>query len=156
MTKEIDERTKTREAEERARKAESALKEEEGRSWKRAGITSAVVAAIIVFGGQFWPGYQLDSSAEKMAVDRTEVAVKAVATNILPALCASKAKSDPDAAKLTEVAALTSPSQQASKISDTEWVNFEGLTLSSVNKRALADSCQKLLFPPTEAAKTTG
>lgn len=127
--------------------------------WERTkpyiwGAVGGAIATVIV--GFAWGGWVTGGSAEKAANDRAEVAMKAVATNILPALCAGKAKSDPDAAKLTEVAALTSPSQQTSKILETQWVTFEDLTLSSVNKRALADACQKLLFPPTEAAKTTG
>jgi len=113
--------------------------------------TGVIVAVFFVAGGAIWPKYTLSwnlPAREQAAVD---AAMKPVATTVLAQDCAEAARMDPDTATMTTVAALTSSSQQVNEILKTSWVNFEGIELSSANKRALADACQKLIFPPAEA-----
>src|SRR3989338_4727756 len=47
---------------------------------------AGLVAAALIIGGSFWPGWQLDSTAEKMAVERAQVATVAA----LAPVCADK------------------------------------------------------------------
>ena len=145
MASEIDDlKVRVRDAENQARTAQSALSEEKGRRWKRMGMGAAVAALVLVVGGQFYPGYMLDATAERMAAGQTEAALKIVAVKILAPLCAAQAQADPDATKLAAITAITSAYQRNAQVIEAGWATSE-LELSVGNERALATECVRLL-----------
>lgn len=118
--------------------------------------TVAIAGALFVMAaGQFWPGYQLDSTAKEAVEKAVDDALKPVATNFLPALCVELAQADPERSAKIESINAVKGYQKTSKLLDTGWVDVPGYTtLSPANKRILADGCQLLLFPPAEATNT--
>ena len=145
MSSEIDDlKVKVSDAENQARTAQRALSEEQGRRWKRMAMGAAAAALVLVVGGQFYPGYMLDSTAARMAAGQTEAALKIVAVKVLAPLCVAQAQADPDATKLAEITAITSTRQKNARVIEAGWATSE-LELSFGNERALATECVRLL-----------
>ncbi len=116
----------------------------EGESLKRLlqGAAAGAVATIVV--GFYWGGWSLGSSADKMAKERSELAVVAA----LAPVCADKFRALPDAGA-KQVALSKVELVEASGRIPKELVTLPG---ESYPNSALVDACYTLLLAPKSAA----
>lgn len=114
-----------------------------GESLKRLlqGATAGAVATIFV--GFFWGGWSLASTADRMAKQRSELAVIAA----LAPVCADKFGALPDAAA-KKVALSKAESWKRRDEFPKEFVTLPG---ESYPSSALADACSALLLAPKSA-----
>jgi hypothetical protein len=116
----------------------------QGESLKRL-LQGAVAGAIItMFVGFYWGGWSLGSTADKMAKERSELAVVAA----LAPVCADKFRALPDAD--AKKAALSKV--ESWKRRDEFPKEFVTLPGESYPSSALVDACYTLLFAPKSAA----
>lgn len=101
----------------------------------------ALGAAGLGIGGQWLPGYQLDSTAE----DAVSNALSQGRVQTLALFCAAKARGDPDASLLTTISAQSSAYQRVTDISKTSWIQFTDIELSNSEARKVAEACDKIL-----------
>ena len=116
----------------------------EGESLKRLLQGAAVGAVATMFVGFYWGGWSLGSTADKMAIEQSKLAVVAA----LAPVCADKFRAQPDAAAKTIALSKVYPWNRA-KDFPKELVTLPGETDPS---SALADACYALLMAPKSAA----
>jgi hypothetical protein len=116
----------------------------QGESVKRLlqGAAAGAVATIVV--GFYWGGWSLGSTADKIAKQRTELAVIAA----LAPVCADKYRGLPDA-EAKQVALSKVDSWKRPDEFPKEFVTLPG---ESRPNSALADACYTLLLAPKSAA----
>jgi hypothetical protein len=115
----------------------------QGESLKRLlqGAAAGAVATMVV--GFVWGGWSLGSTADKMAKERSEVAVIAA----LAPVCADKFRALPDA----EAKKVSLSKVDSWKRSDEFPKEFVTLPGESYPNSALVDACYKLLIAPKSA-----
>ena len=115
-----------------------------GESLKRLlqGAAAGAVATMIV--GFYWGGWSLGSTADKMAKERSELAVVAA----LAPVCADKFRALPDA-EAKQVALSKVDSWKRRDEFPKEFVTLPG---ESYPSSALVDACSTLLLAPKSAA----
>jgi hypothetical protein len=106
------------------------------------GAAAGAVAAIVI--GFNWGGWSLGSTADKMAKERSELAVVAA----LAPVCADKFRAQPDAAAKTVALSKVDSWKRADQFPK-EFVTLPGETYPS---SALANACYTLLMAPKSAA----
>jgi hypothetical protein len=106
------------------------------------GAAVGAVATIVV--GFYWGGWSLSSTADKMAKQRSELAVIAV----LAPVCADKFRTLPDF-EAKKVALSKADSWKRRDEFPTELVTLPG---ESYPSSALVDACSTLLLAPKSAA----
>jgi hypothetical protein len=106
------------------------------------GAAAGAVATIVV--GFYWGGWSLGSTADKMAKERSELAVIAA----LAPVCADKFRALPDAAA-KQIALSKVDSWKRRDEFPKELVTLPG---ESYPNSALADACSTLLLAPKSAA----
>src|SRR4030081_4142964 len=116
----------------------------EGESLKRLLQGAAVGAVATMFVGFYWGGWSLGSTADKMAKERSELAVVAA----LAPVCADKFRALPDA-EAKQVALLKIDSWKRRDEFPKGFVTVPG---ESYPNSALADACYTLLLAPKSAA----
>ena len=116
----------------------------QGESRKRLLQGAAVGAAATIVVGFNWGGWSLGSTADKMAKERSELAVIAA----LAPVCADKFRALPDAKAKTVVLSKVYPWKRADEFPN-EFVTLPGETSPS---SALVDACSTLLLAPKSAA----
>ena len=116
----------------------------QGESLKRLLQGAAAGAVATMFVGFYWSGWSLSSTADKMAKERSELAVIAA----LAPVCADKFRALPDA-----------PAKQAALSKIESWKRrdefpkeFVTLPGESYPSSALVDACSTLLLAPKSAA----
>jgi hypothetical protein len=116
----------------------------EGESLTRLlqGAAAGAFATIVV--GFYWGGWSLGSTAEKMAKERSEIAVVAA----LAPVCVDKFRALPDA-EAKQVALSKVDSWKRRDEFPKEFVTLPG---DSYPNSALADACYTLLLAPKSAA----
>ena len=116
----------------------------QGESLKRLLQGAAVGAVATIVVGFYWGGWSLSSTADKMAKERSELAVIAA----LAPVCADKFRAQPDAAAKTIALSKVYPWKRAEEFPK-EFVTLPGETNPS---STLADACYALLMAPKSAA----
>ena len=116
----------------------------QGESLKRLLQGAAVGAVATIFVGFSWGGWSLGSTAEKMAKERSEVAVVAA----LAPVCADKFRALPDA-EAKKVALSKVEAWKRGEEFPKELVTLPGETFPS---SALVYACSTLLLAPKSAA----
>jgi hypothetical protein len=116
----------------------------QGDSLKRLLQGAAAGAVATMFVGFYWGGWSLGSTADKMARERSEVAVIAA----LAPVCADKFRALPDA-EAKQVALSKVDSWKRRDEFPKEIVTLPG---ESYPSSALADACSTLLLAPRSAA----
>ena len=106
------------------------------------GAAVGAVATIVV--GFYWGGWSLGSTADKMANERSELAVVAV----MAPVCADKFRALPDA-EAKKVALSKAASWNRRDEFPKEFVTLPG---GSYPNSALVDACYTLLLAPKSAA----
>jgi hypothetical protein len=106
------------------------------------GAAAGAVATIVV--GFYWGGWSLASTADKMAKQRSDVAVVAA----LAPVCADKFRALPDA-EAKKVALSKVDSWKRRDEFPKEFVTLPG---ESYPSSALVDACYTILFAPKSAA----
>ena len=106
------------------------------------GAAAGAVATIVV--GFYWGGWSLASTADKMAKQRSDVAVVAA----LAPVCADKFRALPDA-EAKKVALSKVDSWKRRDEFPKEFVTLPG---DSYPSSALVDACYTILFAPKSAA----
>jgi alpha/beta superfamily hydrolase len=106
------------------------------------GAAAGAVATMVV--GFSWGGWSLGSTAEKMANERSDLAVVAA----LAPVCADKFRALPDAEAKKVALSKVDPWQRADEFPK-EFVTLPGQSYPS---RALVDACYALLLTPKAAA----
>ena len=105
---------------------------------------AAAGAVVTMFVGFYWGGWSLGSTADKMAKERSELAVVAA----LAPVCADKFRALPDA-EAKQVALSKVDSWKRRDEFPKEFVTPPGASYPS---SALVDACYTLLFAPKSAA----
>ncbi len=105
------------------------------------GAAAGAVATIVV--GFYWGGWSLASTADKMARERSELAVVAA----LAPVCADKFRALPDA-EAKKVALSKVETWKRRDEFPKELITLPG---ESYPSSALVDACYTLLFPPKSA-----
>jgi hypothetical protein len=116
----------------------------EGESLKRLLQGAAAGAVATMFVGFYWGGWSLGSTADKMAKERSELAVVAA----LAPVCADKFRALPDA-EAKQVALSKVESWKRRDEFPKEFVTLPG---ESYPSSALVDACYTLLLAPKSAA----
>lgn len=116
----------------------------QGESLKRLLQGAAVGAVATIFVGFNWGGWSLSSTADKMAKERSDLAVVAA----LAPVCADKFRAQPDAAAKTVALSKLDSWKRADEFPK-EFVTLPGETEPS---SALADACYALLMAPKSAS----
>jgi hypothetical protein len=116
----------------------------QGESLKRLLQGAAAGAVATMFVGFYWGGWSLGSTADKMAKERSELAVVAA----LAPVCADKFRALPDAdAKKAALSKIDSWKRR-----DEFPKEFVTLPGESYPSSALVDACSTLLLAPKSAA----
>ena len=116
----------------------------QGDSLKRLLQGAAVGAVATIFVGFYWGGWSLGSTAEKIAKERSQVAVIAV----LAPVCADKFRALPDF-EAKKIALAKVDSWKRRDEFPKELVTLPGESYAS---SALVDACSALLLAPKSAA----
>jgi hypothetical protein len=116
----------------------------EGESLKHLLQGGAVGAVATIFVGFYWGGWSLGSTAEKIAKERSELAVVAA----LAPVCADKFRALPEA-DAKKVALSKVDSWKRRDEFPKEFVTLPG---ESYPSSALVDACYTLLLAPKSAA----
>jgi hypothetical protein len=116
----------------------------QGESLKRLLQGAAIGAVATIFVGFSWGGWSLGSTAEKMAKERSEVAVVAA----LAPVCADKFRALPDA-EAKKIALSKVETWKRGEEFPKEFVTLPGQTYPS---SALIYACSTLLLAPKSAA----
>ena len=115
----------------------------QGESLKRLLQGAAAGAVATMFVGFYWGGWSLGSTADKMAKERSELAVVAA----LAPVCADKFRALPDAEAKT-IALSKVDSWKRRDEFPKEFVTLPG---ESFPNNALVDACYAALFAPKSA-----
>ena len=115
-----------------------------GESLTRLLQGAAVGAIATIFVGFYWGGWSLGSTADKMAKERSDLAVVAA----LAPICADKFRALPDA-EAKKIALSKADSWKRRDEFPKEFVTLPG---ESYPSSALVDACYTLLLAPTSAA----
>ena len=115
----------------------------QGESLKRLMQGAAAGAVATIFVGFFWGGWSLASTADKVARERSELAVVAA----LAPVCADKFRALPDA-EAKKVALSKVETWKRRDEFPKELITLPG---ESYPSSALVDACYTLLFPPKSA-----
>ena len=103
------------------------------------GLAGAVITMVVGFNQGGWYS---NSSAERLAYDRSQVAVIQA---LLP-VCVSQQKSDPDSAvKLAELVAMKTSYEQRDFVMKSGWATMPSATEPN---RELATACADMLAKP--------
>ena len=105
---------------------------------------AAAGAIVTMFVGFYWAGWSLGSTADKMAKERSDLAVVAA----LAPVCAEKFRAQPDA-EAKKVALSKVDSWKRRDEFPKEFITIPG---ESYPNSALADACYTLLLAPKSAA----
>ena len=116
----------------------------QGESLTRLMQGAVVGAVATMFVGFYWGGWSLGSSADKMAKDRSELAVVAA----LAPICAEKFRAMPDA-DAKRVALSKVDSWKRRDEFPKEFVTLPG---ESYPSSALVDACYTLVLAPPKSA----
>ncbi len=116
----------------------------QGESLKRLLQGAAVGAVATIAVGFGWGGWSLGSTADRMAKERSELAVVAA----LAPVCAEKFRAQPDAAAKTIALSKVEAWKRAEEFPK-EFVTLPGETYPS---SALVYACSTLLLTPKSAA----
>jgi hypothetical protein len=116
----------------------------QGDSLTRLLQGAAVGAVATMFVGFYWAGWSLGSTADKMAKERSDLAVVAA----LAPVCAEKFRAQPDA-EAKKVALSKVDSWKRRDEFPKEFITIPG---ESYPNSALADACYTLLLAPKSAA----
>jgi hypothetical protein len=116
----------------------------QGESLTRLLQGAAAGAVATIFIGFNWGGWSLGSTADKMAKERSELAVVAA----LAPVCADKFRAQPDAAAKTVALSKVDSWKRADQFPK-EFVTLPGETYPS---STLANACYALLMAPKSAA----
>src|ERR1700720_1285527 len=116
----------------------------QGESLKRLLQGAAAGAVLTMFVGFYWGGWSLGSTADKMAKERSDLAVVAA----LAPVCADKFRALPDAEAKT-VALSKAESWKRGEEFPKEFVTLPGETYPS---SALVNACSILFLTPKAAA----
>jgi hypothetical protein len=116
----------------------------QGESLKRVLQGAAVGVVATIFVGFGWGGWLLASTADKMAKERSELAVVAA----LAPVCADKFRAQPDAEAKTIALSKADPWKRGEEFPK-EFVTLPGATYPNY---ALVDACSALLLAPKSAA----
>jgi hypothetical protein len=116
----------------------------QGESLTRLLQGAAIGAIATIFVGFYWGGWSLGSTADKMAKERSDLAVVAA----LAPVCADKFRALPDA-EAKKVALSKADSWKRRDEFPKEFVTLPG---ESYPSSALVDACSTLLLAPTSAA----
>jgi hypothetical protein len=116
----------------------------QGDSLTRLLQGAAVGAVATMFVGFYWAGWSLGSTADKMAKERSDLAVIAA----LAPVCAEKFRAQPDA-EAKKVALSKVDSWKRRDEFPKEFITIPG---ESYPNSALADACYTLLLAPKSAA----
>ena len=116
----------------------------EGESLTRLAQGAVAGAIATMFVGFYWGGWSLGSTADKMAKQRSELAVIAA----LAPVCADKFRALPDA-EAKQVALSKVDSWKRRDEFPKEFVTLPG---ESYPNSALVDACYTVLFVPKSAA----
>ncbi len=116
----------------------------QGEPLKRLMQGAAVGAVATIFVGFNWGGWSLGSTADKMAEERSQLAVVAA----LAPVCADKFRALPDAEAKTVGLSKVESWKRADEFPK-EFVTLPGETYPS---SALVDACYALLLAPKSAA----
>ena len=116
----------------------------EGESLTRLLQGAAVGAVATMFVGFYWGGWSVSSTADKMAKERSELAVVAA----LAPVCVAKFRALPDA-EAKQVALSKVDSWKRGDEFPKEFVTLPG---ESYPSSALVDACYTLLLAPKSAA----
>jgi hypothetical protein len=116
----------------------------QGESLTRLLQGAAAGAVATIFVGFYWGGWSLGSTANKMATERSELAVVAA----LAPVCAEKFRALPDA-EAKQVALSKVDSWKRRDEFPKEFVTLPG---GSYPSSALVDACYTLLLAPKSAA----
>src|SRR5437763_11651471 len=116
----------------------------QGESLKRLLQGAAAGAVAIMFGGCYWGGWSLGSTADKMAKERSELAVIAA----LAPVCADKFRALPDAVAKTAALSKVDSWKRRDEFPK-ELVTLPG---ESYPSSALVDACYTLVLAPKSAA----
>ena len=116
----------------------------QGESLKRLLQGAAAGAVATMFVGFYWAGWSLGSTADKMAKERSDLAVVAA----LAPVCADKFRALPDA-QAKQVALSKIDSWRRRDEFPKELVTLPGETYPN---SALVDACYALLLAPKSAA----
>ena len=116
----------------------------QGDSLTRLLQGAAVGAVATMFVGFYWGGWSLGSTADKMAKERSDLAVIAA----LAPVCAEKFRAQPDA-EAKKVALSKVDSWKRRDEFPKEFITIPG---ESYPNSALADACYTLLLAPKSAA----
>jgi hypothetical protein len=116
----------------------------QGESLTRLMQGAAAGAVATMFVGFYWGGWSLGSTADKMAKERSELAVIAV----LAPVCADKFRALPDA-EAKQVALSKAESWKRRDEFPKDLVTLPG---ESYPSSALVDACSTLLLKPKSAA----
>ena len=109
-------------------------------AWVKPGAWGAVIGAVLMSTAGFSAmGWQTASNAERIAKDRSDVAVVAA----LVPLCVAKAERDPDAKKLVTLRGEQSSYTRSQLVSDSGWANLVG---PGTPDWALVRECSDKLF----------
>jgi hypothetical protein len=115
----------------------------QGESSKRLLQGAAIGAVATIFVGFFWGGWSLGSTADKLANERSELAVVAA----LAPICADKFRALPDA-EAKKVALSKVDSWKRRDEFPKEFVTLPGQSYPS---SGLVDACYTVLFAPKSA-----
>ena len=116
----------------------------QGESLKRLLQGAALGAVATIFVGFNWGGWSLGSTADKMAKERSDLAVVAA----LAPVCADKFRALPDAGAKTISLSKVNSWKRADEFPK-EFVTLPGETYPS---SALVNACSTLLLAPKSAA----
>jgi hypothetical protein len=114
--------------------------------WLKPALTGAVVGAIAtMFLGFSQGGWLLGSSAERLAEQRSQVAVTAA----LVPICISQSKLDPDAtAKFAQLSTITSSYERRDFVMKAGWATVPAAEKPDGN---LAAACAEVLAKTTQS-----
>ena len=116
----------------------------QGESLKRLLQGAAAGAIATIFVGFNWGGWSLSSTADKMAKERSDLAVVVA----LAPVCADKFRAQPDAAAKTVALSKVDSWKRADEFPK-EFVTLPGETYPN---SALVDACYTLLMAPKSAS----
>jgi hypothetical protein len=136
-------RSRMREAENKARTAEAELKDVKGRRLKLAVWSAIGGFLLFAVGGQWFPGYQLDSTARATA---NKTAVSAV-SEVMAQLCAERFMSSLGLeARLAALDGATGDWSKATYIRDGTWAATpDGTPDGERADHATAEKCRSLI-----------
>jgi hypothetical protein len=100
---------------------------------------AAAAAALLVIGGSYWPGWQLDSTAQQSLIEGQ----KASLVRVLAPVCAERFRMQPDLAVKAAALKEVSSWKRDQYLVDNDWVIPSGV--SPAVDTAVGDACADML-----------